>query len=117
MIYQNMQIERAKYKLDNEYIKLVKFFGYEVPLFNNTNLISEIGNMLCREHPFSIQYFISEDVIVFSFRANGQVDLTTLGVPKGHPNAAGVSFKLTDIDLNKIFKCDDLGEYLNTISK
>jgi oligoribonuclease NrnB/cAMP/cGMP phosphodiesterase (DHH superfamily) len=116
LAYQDMQVERAKGKLNSGGIKIVKFFGYNVPLFNNSNLISEVGNMLCRKHPFSVQYFITDDSIVFSFRANGLVNLTTLQVPRGHPNAAGRSFKLDNIDLNKIFTSGDLGIYLNSIA-
>jgi len=113
--YQEMQVDKTKAKLDDGDIKLVKFFGYTVPLFNNSNLISEIGNMLCQDHPFSIQYFFTKDKIVFSFRANGLVNLTNLKIPRGHPNAAGNSFKLDSIDLNEVFKCEDLGKYLETI--
>jgi len=113
--YQEVQIDKVKSKLYNGDVKLVKFFGYTVPLFNNNNLLSEVGNMLCQEHPFSIQYFFTKDEIIFSFRANGLVNLTNLKIPRGHPNAAGRGFKLDSIDLNKMFKCEDLGKYLETI--
>jgi len=113
--YQEGKVDSVKKKLIKNEIRLVEFEGYLVPMFNNSHLISEVGNMMSKEHPFSIQYFITMDEIVFSFRSNNDIDLTTLTIPKGHPNAAGRGFKLNDIDLNKILNAEhdfDIGFYL-----
>jgi len=87
-----------------------------VPMINNSYLISEVGNVLANQYPFSIQYFITGDSIVFSFRStDAGVDLMTLGYPKGHRNAAGMSAKLKDIDLNYLLSTDDVGKYLTSL--
>jgi hypothetical protein len=111
--YQNNIIDSVNDKLDKGKVRLVAFEGYRVPMYNSSHLISEIGNMLTQEFPFSIQYFITDTEIVFSFRANGEVDLTKLNVPRGHPNAAGRGFKLDEVDLNILkYENFDIGAYL-----
>ena len=98
-------------------VKLVNWGEYKVPLINNSTLISEVGNALAMKHPFSIQYFITKDEIVFSFRStDAGVDLMTLNFCKGHRNAAGRSIDLEDINLNKLFSLEDVSEYLQSFN-
>jgi len=112
--YQNAIINGIEKKFGVGKVKMIRFEGHDVPLLNSTHLISEVGNMLTKYAPFSVQYFITDTEIVFSFRAAGKVDLTELVIPKGHPNAAGRGFKLKDVDLNIILgdKDIDIGKYL-----
>jgi len=97
-------------------IRLVNWKGIPVPMINNSYLISEVGNALAMKYKFSIQYFITADSIVFSFRStDAGVDLMSLDFPKGHRNAAGMAVKLKDIDLNHLLSTDDVGKYLTSL--
>ena len=93
--------------------------GYSVFCINNSQNISEVGNELSLDMPFSAQYFITDDSIVFSLRSSGSgvnvADVAKKYGGGGHPAAAGFSVKLKDIDLNKflINKCLDQSLLIN----
>lgn len=59
---------KVKSSLKQKYVKLD---GIEVPCINSTHLISEIGNKLAENNPYSVQYFFTETDIVFSLRSIG----------------------------------------------
>lgn len=87
--YQQQQVDAA---LSHDY-ELVEIGGYQVPCLNSTHLISEIGNELCKEHPFAACYFDTVDKRVFSLRSiNEGMDVSEIAKQYGgggHRNAAG----------------------------
>ena len=101
----------AKTTKKPEKLPLVNIAGYTVPCLNNGHLISEIGNELTKYFPFSLQYFITADRIVFSMRSDkesvhGFVDVETIAKSfggGGHPEAAGFSFSLDTFDYQNFF--------------
>ena len=94
-------------------IVLYNIGGHEVPVINSTNLISEIGNELSKDNPFSAQYFFTNhEEIVFSLRSQpGGVDVSEVAKRYGgggHKAAAGMSFDLKDIKLDVFFDTKNL---------
>ena len=74
-----------------------KFLGYTVPVINCTHLISEVGNVLCKEYPFAVMYFDERDRRVFSLRSDeGGIDVSVIAAHNGgggHRHAAAFSVK------------------------
>ena len=101
----------AKITKKPEKMTMVKVAGYEVPCLNNSHLISEIGNEITKYFPFSLQYFMTGDKIVFSMRSDkksvhGFVDVEQIAISfggGGHPEAAGFSFGLDVFNFNNFF--------------
>lgn len=96
--YQNQQIESAM----NRPIQMMWLGGYYVPVMNNSNLISEIGNQLAEGFPFAAQYFDTTDgVRVFSLRSvPGGEDVSEVAKRYGgggHKHAAGFSVLPPDL--------------------
>ena len=71
--------------------------GYAVPTVNSPILQSELGNYLCKDHPFAAFYHIDKDLgEVWSLRSDkndlGAVDVSEIAKSFGggvHKNAAG----------------------------
>lgn len=80
----------------------IELAGYTVPSVNATMLISEIGNQLCKNKPFSATYFIqSTGTVVWSLRSDETgVDVSEIAKQfggGGHKNAAGFTQPSLDI--------------------
>lgn len=102
--YQDQIITKHKEKIPD--LKLFDIVGYQVPCINSTHLISEIGNVLAEDFPFSAQYFFTEKEIVFSLRSVDKVNVADLAMKfggGGHPNAAGFSFDLDKFNYTEFF--------------
>lgn len=94
------------------YIKntsFIKYEGYDIPVVNAVNLISEVGNRLCLEFkvPFSISYCdrVQDNLTSFSLRSVGNFDVSKIAKKfggGGHKNAAG--FVLQDATIESIQK-------------
>ncbi len=75
--------------------RLTKVAGYEVMVVNSAVLQSEIGNLLCKQHPqiaFSVVYFDVANQRNFSLRSIGDFDVSKIAMKYnggGHKNAAG----------------------------
>ncbi len=111
--YQQAQVSKAVKK---HYLMTVS--GYDVPCMNCTTLISEMGNNLSQDYPFSITYFDTEDKRIFSLRSQqeggadvgeiasklGQKMIDQYG-PEfnggGHVNAAGFDTELSPTEIKK----------------
>lgn len=117
LMYQESIVKKAT----SHEFKLVNWGKYKVPFINTTTLISEIGNVLAEQYPFAVMYFFTQTEIVFSFRSTGDFDLTKLGVPLGHPNAAGRGVQFDAISIDTLFscydECGDLGRILMVATK
>jgi len=77
--------------------------GHLVPCINTTSLISEIGNELSKNYPFSASYFETKDKRVYSLRSseNG-IDVSIIAKKfggGGHFHAAGFSIQKPEINL------------------
>jgi oligoribonuclease NrnB/cAMP/cGMP phosphodiesterase (DHH superfamily) len=107
--YQLNQIDKIRRKAD--YLPVVEILGHPVPCLNNNNLISEVGNMLTEFATFSLQYFITENDIVFSLRSSmtgpiGFVDVEQIAKEfggGGHPEAAGFKISLSQFKYKDFF--------------
>ena len=91
--------------------------GYEVPVINSANLISEIGNELSKGHPFSAQYFFTNHgEIVFSLRSQPDgADVSEVARSYGgggHRNSGAMSFDIRDIKLDVFFATKNLDKSL-----
>lgn len=96
--FQNRQIERA---LKNARLRIVD--GYQVPVVNLSDNMSEAGNALCLlfpESPFSVSYLDRADgVRTYSLRSVGNFDVSAVARKfggGGHRNSAGFSVQLPD---------------------
>lgn len=100
--YENQKIER----ITKSELEIITLDGYQVPIINTTQLISEIGNALCQEYPFAVMYFETKDKRIYSLRSQGEngVDVSMIASKfggGGHRNAAGFSIEKPQIDLNQ----------------
>lgn len=73
---------------------MTEIAGYTVPTINCTHLVSEIGNELCKGHPFAAMYFDTEDKRIYSLRSNESgIDVSEVASSfeggGGHKHAAG----------------------------
>jgi hypothetical protein len=101
--YQESVVEKATMKP-----QLVSWGKYSIPCLNTTTLLSEMGNKLSKDYPFVMMYFFTPTELVLSFRSSDpSIDLTKLGVPKGHKHAAGRSIPLdsANLDMAEFFNC------------
>ena len=91
---------------------LFNIAGHKVPCITSTHLISEIGNLISEGRPFSAQYFMTGDSIVFSLRSQPTGEDVSVIAAKygggGHPRAAGFSFKFNEINLDILFREQNL---------
>ncbi len=86
--------------------------GYSVFCINNSQNISEVGSELSLDMPFSAQYFITDESIVFSLRSD-EYGINVANIAKnfgggGHFHAAGFSISITNINLNRFLIEKDL---------
>ena len=100
--YENQKVER----ITKSELEIITLDGYQVPIINTTQLISEIGNALCQEYPFAVMYFETKDKRIYSLRSQGEngVDVSMIASKfggGGHRNAAGFSIEKPQIDLNQ----------------
>ena len=121
LMYQNQIIESKTRGV--LYQQPVTIDGVKVPCINSTHLISEIGNKLAENNPYSVQYFFTETDIVFSLRSIGTVFDVSVICKRfgggGHVNAAGFSIPLNVFDCNKFFRTRTLcsEDYKHLIKK
>ena len=99
--------KKTKKVLENN--NTFNILGTDMLCINNTHLISEVGNELSRHHEAhaSVQFFITDEDIVFSFRSIGDTDISIIAKALGgggHKNAAGASMKIKDFDINKFLR-------------
>lgn len=88
--YQAKQIAKAT---NPDRVAMVDIGGYTVPCVNTPHLISEIGEVLCKDYPFAAIYFDIGDKRIYSLRSdkNG-VDVSAVAgrfSGGGHKHAAG----------------------------
>lgn len=123
LAYQKTVIDRVvattKSKNAIKETHLFNIGGYEVPVINNANLISEIGHELSKGYPFSVQYFFTnQGEIVFSLRSQPDgVDVSKVAKcygGGGHRAAAGFSFGIKEISLDKFFSTRNLHKSILT---
>jgi len=102
--YQNSIISQASKRVDE--VPRVTINGYVGTSTNSTHLISELGNMYANREDFSLQYFFTDNDIVFSLRSIGDFDVSKLAAMYdggGHKNAAGFSMSLSEFDYESFF--------------
>lgn len=119
-IIQNLGVSKIRY--DNKYVKKIVSFaqkgtlpkinigGIEMFVFNNSNLISEVGNALTTLDYPSCQYFIVQNIkdglikepeVVLSFRSTDDLPDVSMVAKAlgggGHRNACGATIALMDL--------------------
>jgi uncharacterized protein len=96
---------------DREYVKAIldsppvleNIGGYSVPCINNNHLISEVGNALAENYPFSAQWFETATHRIYSLRSvDTGVDVAVVAEQYGgggHARAAGFSILRQKVEL------------------
>lgn len=98
----------AMLKFQNSHIELLlrsayrkNFLGYDVPIINTNIFVSEIGNLLSRDEPFSVVWSHTENKkIRVSLRATSEIDVSKVAEQLGgggHPKAAGILLSLDEL--------------------
>lgn len=97
--FRDSQIKRAERN-----VRVVEFLGYQVPVLNCSENISEVGNKLCELYPealFSASYCDRADgKRSYSLRSVGDFDVSAIAKQMGgggHRNAAGFAVDLGSV--------------------
>ncbi len=97
--YQQQKVQ----KIANAEIPLTEIAGYNVPCINTTQLISEIGNVLAKGHPFAAMYFETATDRIYSLRSDEDgIDVSAIALlfgGGGHFHAAGFRVKKPEVEL------------------
>lgn len=78
----------------------IEMDGYKVLSLNATTMISEIGEQLAQDRPFSATYFVRGDGLkIWSLRSRGEAGIDVSAIAKahdggGHPRSAGFQEKI-----------------------
>lgn len=90
--YQDLCVKQAM-----DYVRVVKWRGYDVAVINSTHMTSEVGNQLCKtlDVDFAIVWSMYPiGVVYMGFRSVGDFDVSAIAKTfggGGHKNAAGAS--------------------------
>lgn len=100
LVIKDSVFKSSVYKLPQDYRGLMPT-QHNYAIANVTDLISEIGNHLCKtlDVDYSITFFITPDKVIFNLRSIGDFDVSAIAKHYGgggHRNAAGYNMDFDD---------------------